>query len=117
RNEVAEGVYDVLRHLRRYRHFAESGSGPANRRLAIQGLANLLPADTLAQALNDHERAWLQHIGDIDVNNLPTEIRYSIPDSLMSRLAGIEDADSLLASLNQAAPLDIRVNPFKADRE
>lgn len=28
RAELAQAVYDVLRHLRRYRQFAESGSGP-----------------------------------------------------------------------------------------
>src|SRR5690606_39487927 len=27
RGEIAEAVFDVLRHLRRYRQFAESGSG------------------------------------------------------------------------------------------
>src|SRR3546814_2503229 len=40
RGEVAEAVFDVLRHLRRYRQFSESGTGPAARRLAILGLAS-----------------------------------------------------------------------------
>src|SRR5690606_41598425 len=42
RGEVAEAVFDVLRHLRRYRQYAESGTGPAARRLAILGLAAVL---------------------------------------------------------------------------
>src|SRR3546814_5538629 len=41
RGEVAEAVFDVLRHLRRYRQYAESGTGPAARRLAILGLASV----------------------------------------------------------------------------
>src|SRR5690606_35037621 len=44
RGEVAEAVYDVLRHLRRYRQLAASGSGPASRRLAILGLTATLGA-------------------------------------------------------------------------
>ncbi|HEX7387096.1 MAG TPA: RsmB/NOP family class I SAM-dependent RNA methyltransferase, partial [Castellaniella sp.] len=37
RGEIAEAVFDVLRNLRRYRQFAESGVGAATRRLAILG--------------------------------------------------------------------------------
>ena len=49
RSEVAEAVYDVLRHLRRYRQYGESGVGPASRRLAILGLAATLGAQELAE--------------------------------------------------------------------
>src|SRR5690606_11910009 len=59
RSELAEAVYDVLRHLRRYRQYAESGVGPASRRLALLGLAATLGADALGPALADEERQWL----------------------------------------------------------
>jgi 16S rRNA (cytosine967-C5)-methyltransferase len=42
RAEVAEVVYDVLRHLRRYRQLGESGVGNAVRRLAIQGAISVM---------------------------------------------------------------------------
>src|SRR5699024_2095497 len=39
RAQVADAAFTVMRHLRRYRHVAESVTGPQNRRLAILGLA------------------------------------------------------------------------------
>ena len=42
RAEIREAVFDVLRHLRQYRNWAESGVGPSNRRLAILGFVEVL---------------------------------------------------------------------------
>ncbi|HEY9280787.1 MAG TPA: RsmB/NOP family class I SAM-dependent RNA methyltransferase, partial [Eoetvoesiella sp.] len=58
RSELAEGVFDVLRHLRRYRQFAESGTGPAARRLAILGLASVFSKDILNAGLSEAEQEW-----------------------------------------------------------
>src|SRR5690606_26164848 len=60
RVELADGVLDVLRHLRRYRQFAESGTGPASRRLAILGLSTIFEPAKLQLALNADEQAWLE---------------------------------------------------------
>src|SRR5690606_19025500 len=62
RGEVAEAVYDVLRHLRRYRQLAESGSGPASRRLAILGLTATLGAAFLEDGLDPSEHDWLERV-------------------------------------------------------
>src|SRR5690606_6868861 len=59
RGEVAEAVFDVLRHLRRYRQYAESGFGPAARRLAVLGLAAVLERAILDAGLEENERQWL----------------------------------------------------------
>ncbi|WP_296557626.1 RsmB/NOP family class I SAM-dependent RNA methyltransferase [Pigmentiphaga sp.] len=117
RGMVAEAVYDVLRHLRRYRNVAEGGRGAATRRLAILGLASTLGRDGILPALDADEADWLRRVSAIDQAALPREIRLSIPDWLSEALAIEEDSDSLLAALNRAAPLDIRINPMKADRE
>src|SRR5690606_19857057 len=53
RGEVAEAVFDVLRNLRRYRQFAESGTGPAARRLAILGLSSVLSKSVLDTGLSE----------------------------------------------------------------
>ncbi|WP_409079873.1 RsmB/NOP family class I SAM-dependent RNA methyltransferase [Pusillimonas sp. SM2304] len=116
RAEVAEAVFDVLRHLRRYRQYAESGTGPAARRLAILGLASVFDRSVLDTGLSEPERHWLTHVQGISVDSLSRAVRDSLPDWLDERLACLEDADALIKALNQPAPLDIRVNPLKADR-
>ncbi|MYN14690.1 RsmB/NOP family class I SAM-dependent RNA methyltransferase [Pusillimonas sp. TS35] len=117
RGEVAEAVFDVLRHLRRYRQYAESGEGAAGRRLAILGLASVLTPTILDTGLEPGERAWLDHVGAIDPFSLPPAVRHSVPDWLEERLASLEDSEQLIQALNQPAPLDLRVNPLKADRD
>src|SRR3546814_8620893 len=66
RGEVAEAVFDVLRHLRRYRQYAESGTGPAARRLAILGLASVFDKSVLNQGLSDQEQHRLEHVQRIE---------------------------------------------------
>ncbi|OZI34109.1 rRNA methyltransferase [Bordetella genomosp. 10] len=117
RAEVAEAVFDVLRNLRRYRQFGESGVGPASRRLAVLGLAATLGRAELEPGLAPAEADWLDHVANIDPASLPRAVRESLPDWLDERLGGLEDADALIEALNQQAPLDIRVNPMKADRD
>ncbi len=117
RSELADAVFDVLRHLRRYRHFAQSGEGPATRRLAILGLATVFEKETLDAALNDTEIAWLEHLRGIDATSLARSVRASLPDWLDERLSRLEDADALIDALNQPAPLDLRVNPMKTERD
>lgn len=117
RGEVAEAVYDVLRHLRRYRQLAESGSGSAVRRLAILGLAATLGHAYLEEGLEPDEREWLERVSRIDAATLPRAVRASMPDWLEERLGRFDDAEALMAALNQPAALDLRVNPLKMDRE
>ncbi|HEY9459485.1 MAG TPA: RsmB/NOP family class I SAM-dependent RNA methyltransferase, partial [Paralcaligenes sp.] len=116
RGELADAIFDVLRHLRRYRQYSESGSGPATRRLAILGLASVFSAEVLDTGLSESERDWLARVQSIDVNSLSRAVRSSLPDWLDERLAKLDDADALIQALNQPAPLDVRVNPLKADR-
>lgn len=117
RAELADGVFDVLRHLRRYRQFAQSGSGPATRRLAILGLSTVFEPAKLEEALSEDEKAWLDHVRGIDLRSLAPEIRWSLPDWLVERLSGLDEAEALIEALNQSAPLDLRVNSFKAERD
>lgn len=117
RAEVTEAVFNVLRHLRRYRSLSESGSGPAARRLAILGLDAVLPEGALTPGLEAEEQEWLEHIHRVNLQALPRPVRESLPDWLDERLAALPDSDSLIAALNQPAPLDIRVNPLKTTRE
>lgn len=117
RGEIAEAVFDVLRHLRRYRQFAEIGAGSGTRRLAVLGLASVWPRETLDTGLDEHERAWLDHVLSLSAAGLPRAVRHSVPDWLDERLAALPDAESLLQALNTPAPLDLRINPLKAERD
>lgn len=117
RAEVADAAFDVLRHLRRYRQLAESGSGPASRRLAILGLTSVVEPSMLEPGLSETEKTWLAHVNQVRSDTMPNAVRFSLPDWLEQRLAALDNADSLMAALNEPAPLDLRVNPFKADRD
>lgn len=116
RNEISETVFDILRHLRRYRHFAQSGEGSEFRRLALLGLLATNGEEYLKDVLSPFEQEWLERIGSLDLATMPWEVRHSLPDWLADKLRDFSDADSLVAALNTKAPLDLRVNPLKTDR-
>ncbi|QVQ29583.1 RsmB/NOP family class I SAM-dependent RNA methyltransferase [Achromobacter deleyi] len=117
RSEVAEAVYDVLRHLRRYRQFGESGVGPASRRLAILGLNATLGAEALEDGMDAAEAEWLKRVSHIDLATLPRAVRGSIPDWLDERLSVMDSPETLVEALNRQASLDLRVNPLKTERD
>lgn len=117
RAEIARAVYNVLRHLRRYRQFAQSGQGSNARRLAILGLASFWEIDQLAPGLDSYEQAWLKHVASFKTSDLPLAVQFSVPDWLVEKLSETENLNTLLASLNEPAPLDLRVNTLKTDRQ
>ena len=119
RGMIAESVYALLRRRNLYNHLSESGSGPQMRRLALLGLAEAAGIDALS-GISDAEHTWLDQVMAIDRASLPSALRASMPDWIMSRLIaqfGEEEAMQLTDALNQPAPLDLRVNTLKSDRE
>lgn len=118
RHTLAETTYTVLRQRLLLQNLAQSGKGPMERRLAIlawQGQPNFLKS-----ALTADEQTWLEHSLAIDRSTLPDKLRHNLPDWLANPLReqlGDEEFWSLVESLNQSAPLDLRVNTFKAKRE
>lgn len=98
RGVVAERVFDVLRNRRLYAHLAQSGGGTmASRMLAISAARDRL-----------------------DVTGIAPAVRLSLPDWLFERLfAGLDPAamESLGRAMLEPAPLDLRVNPLKSDRD
>ena len=98
RAELAELVFDVLRNRRLYASLAQSAGGS-------------LPARMLALS---RERARIRTEG------LAPEIRLSLPDWLYRRLAARmpkAELESLGAALLKPAPLDLRANLLKGDRD
>ncbi len=98
RAEVAERVFDVLRNRRLYAHLAQAGRGPLAARLVAIS--------------RERDR--------IDASALPPALRYSLPDWLAEPLAerlGPEVFERVAAALLVPAPLDLRANLLKADRD
>jgi len=118
RHTLAETAYAVLRRRLLYQHLAQGGSGALERRLAILGWQG---SETfLRSAIGPHEQQWLAKAKAIDVATLPEKLRHNLPDWLAAPLhAQLPDDEfwSLAGSLNEPAPLDLRVNTLKARRE
>ena len=119
RGVIAEAIYGLLRNKSVYTSFSESGSGSAMRRLSLLGLADAVGIDALG-GLSDDETAWLHRVMEIDRSHLPLALKSNMPDWLWQKMVamhGEEGALTLAASLNTPAPLDLRVNTLKANRE
>ncbi|HEX7643237.1 MAG TPA: RsmB/NOP family class I SAM-dependent RNA methyltransferase [Burkholderiaceae bacterium] len=119
RGVVAEAVYGLLRNKTVYGNFAESGVGSAMRRLALLGLADAIGVEALG-GISEEEHAWLARVMQFDRSGLPAAMRANLPPWLYDKLLeryGEAEALELAAALNQPAPLDLRVNVMKSNRE
>ena len=131
RASLAETVYNVLRFKLRYDHFAPSGSGPKERRLAILGFAQYLQdsaagkpgaLDFLKDALFANERTWLDHCLQIQTADLLERHRHNLPEWLVQPLKaqlgqdGGQEFWALVDSFQHSATLDLRVNSFTDKR-
>lgn len=116
---IAETVYAVLRRKRSL--LARCGEQPGARRLILALLACVhgLNRRELESVLHADEGEWLAQAKAVRLADQPPAVRLDLPDWLYERLAQRLPADELEAlahSLNQAAPLDLRVNSVKAER-
>jgi 16S rRNA (cytosine967-C5)-methyltransferase len=117
RATLAETVYTVLRRKLLFDHLAPSGSGPKERRLAILGFHG--PRDFLRSALTEQEKQWLDACDAVKPSDLMERHRHNLPDWLVQPLKEqLGDGFWPLAeSLNEPAPLDLRVNTLTDKRE
>jgi 16S rRNA (cytosine967-C5)-methyltransferase len=98
-------------------HFAPSGSGPKERRLAILGFYG--PRDYLKSALTDQEKNWLDQCDQVKVEDLMERHRHNLPEWLVQPLKdqlGAQEFWALAESFNRGAGLDLRVNALTAKR-
>ena len=116
RGAIAECVYAVLRNKSFFTDFA---GGATMRRLTLLGMAEAIGADSLG-GLTEDESALLARIKDIDRSLLPPKKLANLPDWLYDKFVaqyGEEETQALAAVLNTPAPLDLRVNSLKSDRD
>jgi 16S rRNA (cytosine967-C5)-methyltransferase len=117
RGAIAECVYAVLRNKSFFTDFA--GAGATMRRLTLLGMAQAIGVDSLG-GLTEEETAFLARINEIDRSLLPPKKLASLPDWLYDKFVaqyGEEETLALAAVLNTPAPLDLRVNSLKTDRD
>ena len=116
RATLAETVYTVLRKKQLFDHFAPSGSGPKERRLAILGFYG--PGDFLRSALTEQEINWLDQCEKINVADLMERHRHNLPEWLVQPLKDQLGAEfwPLVESFNKGAGLDLRVNALNTKR-
>ena len=116
RATLAETVYTVLRKKLLFDHLSPSGSGSKERRMAILGFHG--PRDFLKSALNDSEKRWLDNCDAVKQDDLLERHRHNLPEWLVAPLkAQLGDGFwSLVESLQQPAPLDLRVNALNDKR-
>ena len=114
---LAETVFRVLRHRLVLQHLAQSGTGPLARRLTLlawQGSDAFLKA-----GVTEAEWDWMQQVRALDVSSLPSKVKANMPAWLLEMLAPVlgEELESFLRAVEEPAPLDLRVNAFKAKRD
>lgn len=119
RGFVAETAFTVLRRWRSLAARCQGEAGP--RRLLLAALVQQgRNVRELEPCLQGDEAAWLGQVKAFDAATLSPAERLDLPDWLHARLLaqyGPEDTEALARALNQAAPLDLRVNELKSDRK
>jgi 16S rRNA (cytosine967-C5)-methyltransferase len=119
RGAIAESVYNVLRNKNFYTDFSEAGGGATMRRLTLLGMADAVGLEALG-GVSEEEAEWVTRIMGIDRALMHKSSRSNMPKWLFDKLVeqmGEEETLALADAMNRPAPLDLRVNTLKANRE
>ena len=120
RSFVAETVYTILRRKRSLERYI--GENVTARRLVLASVVKVLGLSSrqLADCLRQADKDWLATM-QAEPETPPTIAeRADMPDWLAERLLPTLSEEGLMAlarSLNKSAPLDLRANPIKMERE
>ncbi len=124
RGEVAESTYAALRRLALLKH-AAGADAPASALMATCLLSLGWSARALEQAnYRPKEGYEARHLAErlrgLRQEELPLDVRTNLPQWLAERLVeqlGQDETIALADALNQPAPLDIRINTLKTERD
>ena len=123
RSLVADTLFGTLRHRLFLEHACtidDKGQATA-RRMALAywvkfGGYNLRELEPLLKA---KEAEWLGKVKSVNANELPLSIQAELPEWIVEKLRAQHSDDEILAlgrSMQQSAPLDLRVNTLLAGR-
>jgi len=120
RELVAETVFGVLRHRMLLEHAC--AGNPTPRRMALAHLLRFggYNLRELEPVLKRDEKEWLATVKGVKVEELPLSVQAELPEWLVDKMRASYSDDNILAigqSMQQAAPLDIRVNTLLAKRD
>jgi len=116
---VADTVYGVLRRKRTLERLAPDAA-PRNLLLAWLTRLHGISVRELAPLLQPHEQAWLAGVKAMPLESLPLAVQAELPDWIVEKLQARPvgpDIAALARGLNEPAPLDLRVNTLRGDRE
>ena len=117
---IAESIYGVLRRLRWLHRLTGGGAAPRQLLLAWLARGEGWPMRQFDGWVSDEERQWIETVKAVDLSGGTLAERADLPDWLCERLLATHDEEGLLPlaqSLNRPAPLDLRVNVLKLDRD
>ena len=120
RGFVAETVFAVLRRGRSIEARCADNLSDRRRLLVALLVVRGWNLRELAPVLKAGEEAWLSSVAAFDESALSPAVRCDLPDWLYERLLTSLTADEIPAlaeALNRPAPLDLRVNTLKTDRQ
>ena len=120
RGFAAESVYSVLRRKRSLA--ARCFDDVTSRRLLLANLACVqgMNRRELDAVLGEAEGKWLAQAKGVRLEDLPEAVRLDLPDWLYEALLteySVAELKTLATALNQPAPLDLRVNSIKGERD
>jgi 16S rRNA (cytosine967-C5)-methyltransferase len=119
RGFIAEAVYGVIRRLAFLSHVAESQDA---RKLVIAWMVRVQGNSVrdLSETLDTEQQAWAQAIKAKSTDGLSLEIQADMPPWLWQKMCeeySEKEALTIARSMHQSAPMDLRVNTIKSDRE
>lgn len=116
---IAEAVYTILRR-RRFLEYLAPDASPRRLLLACLVRLNGISPRELEPFLRKPEIEWLHELKAKSADNLSLPVQAELPDWLWEKLSaqyGEEQALTIARSLQQTAPLDLRVNRLSGQRE
>src|ERR1035437_6892917 len=120
RELVAETVFGVLRHRLLLEHACAENATP--RRMALAHMIRFggYNLRELEPVLKPGEKEWLATVKGVKIEDLPLPVQAELPEWLVEKMRASYSDEDVLAigkSMQQGAPLDIRVNTLLAKRE
>jgi 16S rRNA (cytosine967-C5)-methyltransferase len=119
RSVVAEAAFDALRRLATLRWMMQTADPlRAPHLAALIELARMHGIDSLAPRLLRGDERAVRSAASIDLALAPSAVRAEVPMWLFQKITvQYHDAQPLLDALTRPAPLDLRVNTIKTDRD
>jgi 16S rRNA (cytosine967-C5)-methyltransferase len=117
---VAETVFGVLRHRLLLEHACAESATPRRMGLAYLFRFGGYNLREIEPVLKRDEKEWLATVKNVKTDELPLPVQAELPEWLVEKMrASYSDADILTIglSMQQGAPLDVRVNTLLAKRE